>query len=412
VPSLPRPVLPAERRAVLPIGDPFIVQGLYVPGRVVGADSRALAESFVVDSGATVSVIRENLVAELRLPARDAEHVMTVDPMGRTRRMRLVTVPEVWLGPFLLRGLEAAVLGVDNLIGNDVLGQLAWEVDLDRATVTLDAPPWPAGAALARVPLVAAGLEATARDDTLVQSGPRIVVRLDGREVAMTLDTGASGSALPAALVKALGLRPPPGPREQPFIGTAHALRERAALASADLAIGDAHVGRRTFLVLEGGADNHGLLGMDVLGSYVFRVEPGRWLELRARGDLEATAEARIARWPWAPRCPPLGCATARLEGTGDATVVAMTLLATYLAEPTSFLWRSKGIASKLGVAVFLPSASAGQTVRLAPRGASPGWRALLPAACAELALVDVNPAGLAVKRLGPTAAIMGTFAP
>jgi hypothetical protein len=44
----------------------------------------------------------------------------------------------------------------------------------------------------------------------------------------------------------------------------------------------------------------------------------GHRLSLRRRGDLRATAEARVRRWRWMPACRSTGCARARIEPAGE----------------------------------------------------------------------------------------------
>ena len=407
LPSFPPPVLDGDRRAVLPLGDPFTLDMLVVGAEVRGGTGAMFQEGFIVDSGATMSVIREPLVGRLGLASREIARARTVDPLGRTRNLRSLTVPELRFGRLVVRDLHAATVGSDNILGDDVLNQVPWEVDLDRATLILDAPPWSPQAALARIPIRRAGIEVA--DNVAAAPGTKLTVSLNGHEVALTLDTGAARSALPAALVKELGLTASAAPV---YVGTMQTLRAATSVVEADLTLGSVRLGKRPFLVLEGAARDWGVLGLDVLRRYVFRVEPGRWLELRPREDVRATAAARMARWPWAPRCPPTGCAVAHVEGSGDAAAVVMTLLADYPARPTSFLWGCAAAPPEardppLVISVYLPSGAAGQTVRLVPLMAPPNWAAALPAGCDRLALLDVNPAGLAVTQIGAVSTVM-----
>jgi predicted aspartyl protease len=379
-----------------------------VSAEVHGAAGATFEEGFLVDSGATMSVIRERLLGRLGLPARETARMNVVDPLGRIQRLSGVIIPALRLGRLMVRDLHAASIGNDDILGNDVLGQVPWEIDLDRATLTLDAPAWSPQAAVARIPLRQPGLEM--RGEFALASGPRLTVLLNGHPVELTLDTGATLSALPAALVKELGLTPKAG--RPAYVGTVQALRVPTAVVEADLTLGNLSLGKRSFVVLDAGTRDWGLLGLDVLRSYVFRVEPGRWLELRRRDDPWLTAAARMARWPWTPRCPPPGCAVAHVEGSGDAAAVVMTLLASYPARPTSFLWGCAGAAGAgseppLVIAVYLPSGEAGQTVRLVPRVAPPRWAAALTSRCEALALLDVNPAGLSVTRIGAVSTVM-----
>jgi predicted aspartyl protease len=408
LPSVPPPVLAGDRRVVLPLGDPFTLDALVVGAEVRGATGATFQEGFIVDCGATMSVIREPLVGRLGLTPREIAQARTVDPLGRTRNLRSLIVSELRFGRLVVRDLHAATVGSDNILGDDVLNQTPWEVDLDHATLTLDAPAWSPQAALARIPIRRSGIEVA--DNIAVASGTKLTVSLNGHEVALTLDTGAARSALPAALVKELGL--PANAAKPVYVGTMQTLRAAASVVEADLALGSVRLGKQTFLVLDGVARDWGVLGLDVLRHYVFRIEPGRWLELRPRVDVRVTAAARMARWPWAPRCPPNGCAVAHVEGSGDDAAIVMTLLADYPARPTSFLWgcagaRTAASGPPLVISVYLPSGAAGQTVRLVPRMAPPSWATALSAGCDALALLDVNPAGLIVTQIGPVSTVM-----
>ncbi len=411
---LPGPSLPPNVRATLPLLDPFTVDRLAVNVRVAGADGTPLEEVFTVDSGASVTVIREPLARRLRLSPRSNGQLVLIDAVGETQELRSVTVPEVQLGTLSLRDLNAAAIGPENIVGQDLLGQLPWEVDLDRATLTLGAAPWPAGTAIADLPLQPVpDPNGNASGAANVSFGQELAVAMDGRPVMMTLDTGAWRSALPEALAKALGLSVEDGPGE--LVGSVGMVRHQASLVSVDLAMGGIRLDRSRLMVLTGRHADRGLLGLDLLRRFVFRVEPGRRLQLRERRDEPSAAAARIARWPWSPHCGSGTCVSARLEGNGAQTAIVMSLAATYQASPTSFLWRcatpppageraaarSSGGAVP-GIVVYVPTAVAGLELRLIPRGT--GWPESLGADCAELTLVDVDPAGAAVASIGPVA--------
>jgi hypothetical protein len=62
---------------------------------------------------------------------------------------------------------------------------------------------------------------------------------------------------------------------------------------------------------------NLAVLGRDILGQFNVAIVPGHRLSLRRRGDLRATAEARVRRWRWMPACRTAGCARARIEPVG-----------------------------------------------------------------------------------------------
>jgi hypothetical protein len=64
---------------------------------------------------------------------------------------------------------------------------------------------------------------------------------------------------------------------------------------------------------------NLAVLGRDILGQFNVAIVPGHRLSLRPRGDLRATAEARVRRWRWIPACRSTGCVRAHIEPVGEA---------------------------------------------------------------------------------------------
>lgn len=413
--SLPAPIVESPRETIVPLLDPFIVDTLAVETTVIAPargslDTKPVIETFHLDSGATVSVLRERLGRELAPRLREESRVALVDPLGEARDYRRVVVPELRVGGFTWRQVHAVIAGNDNLLGHDLLSLSPWEVDLDRGLLILDAAPWPAGTAQAELAVQRIGAGADpARPEW--SRHDQVVVRLNGHEVPMTLDLGAALSAVPARVVRALGL--PRAPVASQIVGTAGGGRVSTEIVTAELSFDRLSAGVRPLVVLPDvsrGVRPDGLLGLDVLRLFRFRVDSGRTLSLRRRGQRIESAPSRIARWPWVPRCDRPGCADARIEGEGAAAAIVMTVSVPYPDQPTSFLWTCAAHAAdpaRLAVAVFVPRPTPAQPIRLAPRGAEPDWaRAFAP--CGSLALVDVGLAGPVLTAGGAVAFVIG----
>jgi len=148
----------------LPLQDPFLAPTVAIAARI-GATASA-DEVFIIDSGASISVLRENLSQRLQLPLHGDTRVSVVDVTGQARDFHGAILPELWLGRVAVHNLTAATMGYQNILGHDVLGQLAWEIDLDRGVLQLDAPPWAEGdGPIRRVALVSARREPLAGYD-------------------------------------------------------------------------------------------------------------------------------------------------------------------------------------------------------------------------------------------------------
>jgi hypothetical protein len=84
----------------------------------------------------------------------------------------------------------------------------------------------------------------------------------------------------------------------------------------ADIELGSARLRGQRFMMSV--SRNLAVLGRDILGQFNIAIDPGHRLSLRRRGDLRATAEARVRRWRWMPACRSTGCARARIEPAGE----------------------------------------------------------------------------------------------
>ena len=143
----------------------------------------------------------------------------------------------------------------------------------------------------------------------------------DGRPLRMLLDTGATLSALPADAAASLGLLPTASPGM--LLGVAGLIPLSHAYAGT-LEIGATRIDGQRFLELPAGKT--ALLGLDVLSRFDLLVVPGQRLLLRARGDLRATAAARIRRWTWLPVCASPACVRAHLEPAGRNGSLELTI--------------------------------------------------------------------------------------
>lgn len=104
---------------------------------------------FILDTGATVSCIDEQLASALQLP--DVQGVLgTAAGVGGEGRLRLVSIDSLSLGGVRAHELQACVvdlqhlggmgLDVDGLIGLNVLREFRVTLDFERNVVTLQEP--------------------------------------------------------------------------------------------------------------------------------------------------------------------------------------------------------------------------------------------------------------------------------
>ena len=248
--SLPLPIVESRRQTIVPLLDPLIVDVLAVETTVMTPTDPppgATVVTFHLDSAATVSVLAEGLGRMLAPRLQEESRVALTDPLGQAHAYRRVVVPVLRVGGFTWGQVHAVIAGNDNLIGHDLLSQIPWEVDLNRGLLILDAEPWPSGTeeAQLRVHRIGAGADperpAWSRND-------QVIVRLNGHDVPMTVDTGAALSAVPARVADALKL-PRVSGASQAFgvVGSGRMLGE---VATAELAFGNLSAGPRSFLIL------------------------------------------------------------------------------------------------------------------------------------------------------------------
>jgi len=141
-----------------------------------------------------------------------------------------------------------------------------------------------------------------------------VTARINGRPLRMMLDTGALVSAIPESAAAEMGLEAETVPPHT-FGGATGAFRADRVYV-ADIELGSVKLRGQRFMMSV--SRNLAVLGRDILGQYNIAIDPGHRLSLRRRGDLRATAEARVRRWRWMPACRSTGCARARIEPAGE----------------------------------------------------------------------------------------------
>jgi len=293
--------------AVLPIRDPILRPDLAVEAVVHGPGGKTAAIWLLLDSGATIGSLPTAVAADLRLIEERPATMIAVNGAARTS---LVVAPRLDLGElgvsrvaFLLNTLggPANELGV---AGQSVLARMPWEIDWDRGLVTLGATatPWADSGEVTSVPLepFAGGVE-------------MVTAHINGRPLRMMLDTGALVSAIPESAADEMGLEAETVPPHT-FGGATGPFRADRVYV-ADIELGSAKLRGQRFMTSV--SQNLAVLGRDILGQFNVAIVPGHRLSLWRRGDLRATAEARVRRWRWMPACPSVGCARARIEPAG-----------------------------------------------------------------------------------------------
>jgi gag-polyprotein putative aspartyl protease len=301
------------KTAVLAIRDPLVRPELVVMATMESEDRRQSATWMMVDSGATGVTTPWPTYRDLRLEALSDLQIRSEDPRGRVLVWQAGLVPVLRLGELEVREVVTALGGATPVLGQSVLSHATWEVDWDRGTLTLGAPPWASDLFAARLPLRRVG------------DADVVTVELDGVALDMVVDTGAFSSAIPTDVGQRGGLR-------------AHAiapttLRSAAgdvavrAVFAGEMRLGAVSVGHveiATFAT--GGARaSYGLLGLDVLSQFAIHVTPGESIALAPRGDVRATTARRIARWPFVPTsCHSAECVRGELTQQGDDAILSM----------------------------------------------------------------------------------------
>ena len=287
----------------LPILDPLLKPELSVFGTVSGPSGASAGLWFTVDSGWTALNVPQPIAQRLEL--RELGRGRVVTAVGASADEPVLLAPRVTFEK--LAASDVLVGTVDHLavLGQAILRHSPWEVSWTRGTLTLGALPWTEGGDVLGVWL---------HPDRQHQAD-QVEVLINGHPTRLLLDTGASLSALPAAVGAALGLP------ARPFKGTLSSAGGAASIdhvVEGQLRLGALDLGLTAFAALPNGG-SQALLGLDILSRFDFQVIPGVRLLLRPRGELRATARERAARWPWLPTaCAHVGCIRARVTASGQ----------------------------------------------------------------------------------------------
>ena len=399
-----RPVFPSVGATPweIPLYEPLTGLGPRVIATICGAarggKPRPCEEALLyVDSGSSHSALPAATLARLGVETTGSRFATIEDAAGERHAWSGGLVPEVRFGDVLsLTNVVITVHDQTAILGGDVLTAHGWRVDLDRGTLVLGAPPPPAGAARARLPVRG------------FHGGTIVDVSVQGRTVPLLLDTGAPITVVDASWLKALGL-----PLRTLAHGWPLSARDRSLVLSeatqADLRLGELDLGQRQVVAhprsTEGPA--RGMLGLDVLSDFAFGVTDGA-LELEPRAPSPLTsAAARVARWRDLQRCADLpGCVAAGLEpsaGVGAAVHVRIRVAASapraqrYLFGCVDGRGRLRDLPIWIEIGVRSPTA-AKETVVEVPMPER--LRQVWASGCTGLALLDINPALAGVRAM------------
>ncbi len=264
---------------------------------------------FMLDTGATRTVLASSTVARLALKINPADRILVRGVSGVTA-VPIVHVHSVVAGALQLHDLAAPVLsgpvfnGLDGILGMDGLAGMKLTADFVRDQVVISASPALAAAATsagatahaataartgAATPAGTAGapLVTTLQGQFVSQRLLLVRGRIDGVETAAVIDTGATHSLGNAALLKLLARdhsSAPPNPRDTVIDATDTAeggsSQRIASMRLGATSITNLHVIFGDYAVFKtwGLQDKPAmLLGMDVLGSVAdFSIDYGR----------------------------------------------------------------------------------------------------------------------------------------
>ncbi len=358
-----------------------------------GGQAPVLRLPMIVDSGAFIGTVLStaNLKA-LGLEVYTNTSVQTVDAANRRRPWRGSTVPEMRLGPLVLRDVVVSQSPQLALLGQNLLGVMPWEIDLDRGRLVFGAPPMEGG--------VLASLDLTRRDGMYYTTA-----QLDGRDVLLYFDTGASTTSVDHDTCRDLGLKSVHLAEAKVYttvstrVTVSHNFRAMLSMGG----LPGEQIEITPLLQHRGGALLNekvvGLLGFDAMAHFRFRVNPGEQVEFAPRGDLVATVPGRLSRWSWVPDCEGHpGCVDVQTQAV-DGRVQARLDFTQAYPEAASFLFGCVGPDARVDHTLGFIEVNrkiAGpvqETLTLPPptpdRSALYGYT---PERCPVVKLLDVNP--------------------
>lgn len=393
----------------VPLLSPLTTDNPRVWVELRGPNGTVRALPLLVDSGAAFTSLPADIVDDLGLGRVERNSVRVIDAAGRGRGWSGAIVPEARIGSLVLRDVPFFASEGAALLGADVLDQHPWSIERGRGVMTLGTAPW-TGAGVSNVDL---------RSRRWRRNHVELV--LDGEPTLLYLDTGATHTAIDRATGRALrlGEQHLAHPRRYE---TAHGTMTVRKLFRADAAsLGHERLGPMHVLPLRsfrfGGALNDkvvGLLGMDVLSRYDFRVAWGERLQLRRSPDLLGSTEARLSRWSWLPTCPSgRRCVSASLEPlSANSTRITVHARAGY-HRPAAFLFGCVDHGGRIHprmpwVEMISPGLATDEVHRFRiTQETHPSygsvWARHAARECRSLPLLDVNPVEASVLAGDPT---------
>lgn len=333
-----RPDFPRHRESwEIPLFRPLTSDTLLVWGMAqsTGEDApkgevKSVGVPFLVDSGASGNIIGESLLDQLGVKRKTYRNVIVSGASGREKFWRGGLVPKLDFGGLILEDVAFLESEDSHVIGNTVLAAFPWEVDYDRGVLVINAPAWSEND-------VTASFKLAERYQSGVDSTE---VVLDGHETLMLVDTGASNTSLDSSLARKIGLerRQLADDEKERYQSLYNRSTVHALYRVEHFKVGGIDMGELTMRPLPnmqlGPALNKkitGLIGMNFLSRYRFRVTASDSLELRPRRCVVETANERCSRWDWVPRCDErTGCVSAHLEKRDSGPVAVMAFEKAY----------------------------------------------------------------------------------
>lgn len=247
---------------------------------------------FMLDTGATRTVLASATVAKLGLKLNPAEQIIVRGVSGRTT-VPLVHVSSVVSGALELHDLSAPVLsgpifnGLDGILGMDGLANMRLTADFVRDQVVISNSPAPTSTTAHPKAAAGALLLTTLQGQFVSQRLLLVHGRIDGVETAAVIDTGATRSlGNPALLALLTHGHPGAQPSAKNGVIDATATTEPGSLQRiASMRLGSTNItnlrvifGNYPVFKSWGLQDTPAmLLGMDVLGSVAdFSIDYGR----------------------------------------------------------------------------------------------------------------------------------------
>ncbi len=286
LPTLETATLDFDQVSVLPLLEG---QTPVVHVAVAGVDGGVTKDiAMLLDSGSALTIMTESAARRAGLEPREfPESWKTIDSGGSEvalthyARMSRFAVGDLEIRDSFVALHESEVLltqGLDGIIGQDVLGRIAWLGDMERGRVHLIPPGVDIATHLAT--------EQTLVGDWVYDDldfRPCPFLRLEVGEAAdrgleIEVDTGATSTSFPGAAIDALGLESI-GQSERRGLGSRFQADEYRleALNLYGLQIG---------LTVSRSKLDYGLFGMDVLSDLVFVLDaPNRQIWLHHRAD-------------------------------------------------------------------------------------------------------------------------------